>query len=309
MAHTWTVPGDAEGRRLDRWLAEQLPELSRSRIQALIHEGYVQLDGQAIKPSTKLASGGKLSMAIPPDPVETIEPESMDLEIIHEDDHIVVVNKPAGLVVHPAVGHTRGTLVHGLLHGRALATGSDPSRPGIAHRLDKDTSGVLVVAKSEQAYGSLVDQFRTRTVGKTYLALVHGAFVETEGRIEAPIGRHPRHPQAQSIRDVGGKDALTDFDVLGTFEDRTLLAVYPKTGRTHQIRVHFMAIGHPVVGDVLYGRRDDAAGLMLHAWQLELDHPSTGGRMAFTAPPPPRFRSVVAAVEGISTPRPRSASE
>lgn len=309
MEHTWTVPDSAEGERLDRWLAEQLPDLSRSRIQTLIHEGYVQLDGQSMKPSTKLTRGVEISIGIPPDPFATIEPEPMELDVLHEDDQIVVVNKPPGLVVHPAVGHERGTLVNGLLHNRSLATGSDPSRPGVVHRLDRDTSGVLVVAKSERAYESLVDQFRARTVRKTYLALAHGVFEETEGRIEAPIGRHPQHPREQSIRHVGGKDALTDFGVLGTFDDRTLLAVYPETGRTHQIRVHLAAIEHPVVGDSVYGRRDDVEELMLHAWKLEIAHPTTEERQAFTAAPPRRFQSVVAAVEGIATPGPHSASE
>jgi len=238
-----------------------------------------------------------------------IEPEPMELDILHEDDDIVVVNKPSGLVVHPAPGHERGTLVNGLLSGRELATGSDPSRPGIVHRLDRETSGVLVVAKSKAAYEGLVDQFKARTVRKTYLALVHGVFEETEGRIEAPIGRDRHHPQQQTIRSVGGKAAATDFEVLQGVEDRTLLAVHPETGRTHQIRVHLKAIDHPVVGDSAYGVEDGFDELMLHAWILEIDHPRSGERMRFTAAPPPRFRTYAEAVVGTSAPVPPSGFE
>lgn len=297
MAHVWTVPADAEGQRLDRWLTAQLPELSRARIQALIHEGHVQLDGREAKPSTKLVAGAQARVELPADPLREVEPEPMDVEILYEDDDLVVVDKPSGLVVHPAPGHERGTLVNGLLHGRSLATGDDPSRPGIVHRLDKPTSGVLVVAKSDAAYERLVEQFKARTVRKTYLALVHGVFRESEGRIEAPIGRDRHHPQEQAIRAVGGKAALTDFEVLHVSEDRTLLAVRPGTGRTHQIRVHLKAIDHPVVGDAVYGRDDDSDELMLHAWILEIDHPRSGERVTFTAAPPPRFRTYVESAE------------
>lgn len=306
----WTVPPNAEGERLDRWLVAQLPELSRSRIQALIHENYIRLDDRATKPSARLTHGARVAIEIPPDPFATIEPEPMALDILHEDDDILVVNKPAGLVVHPAPGHEHGTLIHGLLQGRALAPGSDPSRPGVVHRLDKATSGALVVAKSERAYDRLVAQFKAQTVGKTYLALVHGVFAEAEGRIDAPIGRHRHHPQEQSIRSAGaGKAALTDFKILQAFDHRTLLAVYPRTGRTHQIRVHLAAIEHPVVGDPVYGRKDNSEGLMLHAWRLTIDHPTRDERMTFTAALPPRFQRYAEAVEGIATPTPRSASE
>ncbi len=303
MAHVWTVPPDADGERLDRWLADQLPELSRARIQSLIHDGAVQLGGRVAKPSAKLTTGTQVTIEIPPDRSASVEPEPMDLVILHEDDDIVVVDKPSGLVVHPAAGHKRGTLVNGLLYGRPLARGSHPSRPGIVHRLDKATSGVLVAAKSERAYASLVAQFKARTVGKTYLALVHGLFAEREGRIEAPIGRHPRHAQQQAVRSAGGKAAITDFRVLTAFEDRTLLTVFPKTGRTHQIRVHLAAIEHPVVGDPVYGRGDEAEALMLHAWRLTVDHPATGERVSFTAAPPPRLRSVAGAAAAADGPR------
>ena len=304
MAHVWTVPSEADGARLDRWLADQLPELSRSRVQTLIQQGHVKLDDRPAKPSVKLPGGARLTLELPPDPLREIDPEPMDLDVVHEDDHIVVVNKPSGWVVHPAPGHERGTLVNGLLHDRQLASSGDPSRPGVVHRLDKATSGVLVVAKTDRAYTSLLAQFKARTVRKTYLALVHGVLEETEGRIEAPIGRHRRHPQEQTVRSVGGKDALTDFEVLARFPDmdRTLLAVYPYTGRTHQIRVHLQAIEHPIVGDAVYGLEDDADALMLHAWGLELDHPDSGERMRFTAAPPPRFRTYVDGVAGRRSP-------
>ena len=313
MTHVWTVPPAADGERLDRWLAAQLPELSRARIQSLIRDGNVQLGGRVAKPSAKLTSGAQVTIEVPPEPSASIEPEPMDVDVLHEDADIVVVDKPSGWVVHPGAGHARGTLVNGLLHGRELARGSDPSRPGIVHRLDKATSGVLVAAKTERAYANLVEQFKARTVDKTYLALVHGVLSESEGRIEAPIGRHPKHPQQQAVRSVGGKAAITDFRVLTTFGDRTLLAVFPKTGRTHQIRVHLAAIGHPVVGDPVYGRGEEAETLMLHAWRLAVDHPATGERIRFTAAPPPRLRSVAAAVEAADGPttrgRPPSGSE
>lgn len=312
MPYVWTVPAEAEGERLDRWLVAQFPELSRARIQTLIREGFVQLDGRGAKPSTRLTSGAQVTIEIPPHPLATVDPEPMDLAILHEDDDIVVVNKPSGLVVHPAAGHERGTLVNGLLHERKLAPGSDPSRPGIVHRLDKATSGAIVVAKRERAYASLVEQFKARTVAKTYVALVHGVLAEVEGRIDAPIGRHPKHAREQVVRADGGKAALTDFRVLHAFEDRTLVAAFPRTGRTHQIRVHLAAIGHPVVGDAVYGQGGEEATLMLHAWQLALDHPATGERMAFTAALPPRFRSVaeaVAELELTAWARPPEASE
>ncbi|MFB6285481.1 MAG: RluA family pseudouridine synthase [Candidatus Bipolaricaulia bacterium] len=312
MPYVWTVPAEAEGERLDRWLVGQRPELSRARIQTLIRGGSVQLDGRGAKPSTRLTSGARVTFEIPPHPRAVVEPEPMDLAILHEDDDIVVVNKPSGLVVHPAAGHERGTLVNGLLHERALASGHDPSRPGIVHRLDKATSGAIVVAKRERAHASLVEQFKARSVGKTYVALVHGVLADSEGRIDAPIGRHPKHAREQAVRADGGKAALTDFRALRTFGDRTLVAAFPRTGRTHQIRVHLAAIGHPVVGDPLYGRSVNGETLMLHAWRLALDHPATGERMAFTAALPPRFRSVVEAVEELELTawaRPPEASE
>ncbi len=312
MSYAWTVPAEAEGKRLDRWLVVQMPELSRARIQTLIRGGFVQLDGGGAKPSTRLTSGARVTIEVPPDPLAAVAPEPMDLAILHEDDDIVVVNKPSGLVVHPAAGHERGTLVNGLLHERTLAPGNDPSRPGIVHRLDKATSGAIVVAKSERASASLVEQFKARSVAKTYVALVHGVLADADGRIDAPIGRHPKHAREQAVRADGGKAALTDFRVLRAWEDRTLLAAFPRTGRTHQIRVHMAAIGHPVVGDTLYGQGADAESLMLHAWKLALDHPATGERMAFTAALPPRFRSVaegLAELELTAWARPPEASE
>lgn len=304
---TWEVPAEAAGQRLDRWLSERLPELSRARVQKLIREGRVRLDGRAVtKPSTPLGPGMRLDVELPSPEGSPLEPEEIPLEILYEDEDLVAVNKPSGMVVYPAAGHAHGTLVQGLLHGgRVLAAAAGAERPGVVHRLDKDTSGVIVLAKSDLAYYGLIKQFKERTVDKVYLALVHGLLEEDEGVIEAPLGRDPHHPLLVGVRAErrGGRPALTAFRVLGRFppspkdaeeQGLTLLEVRPHTGRTHQIRVHLKAIGHPLVGDPVYGRKRSSSQtpkrrLMLHAWQIELTHPRTEGRLRITAPLPPEF--------------------
>ncbi len=282
-----TVSEGATGLRLDLWLATQLETLSRTRIQRLIASGLITLNGQAAKPSTLLQGGEQVQVALPQEAtLPQLIAEAMSLDIIYEDDHLVVTNKPAGLVVYPGAGHDQSTLIHGLLWGRTLASVGAPVRPGIVHRLDKETSGVIVVAKTDLAYYRLIEQFKRREVSKRYLALVHGVFVEDEGRIEAPIGRDPQQRQRMAVLTSRGKPAITDFKVLKRLSEETLLDVHPLTGRTHQIRVHLSAIGHPIVGDRLYGAsRDSSKRLMLHAWQIELWHPHTGQRMRWTAPP------------------------
>lgn len=293
MTRSFIVPPEGEDQRLDRWLCARLPDLSRSRIQKLIHGGHVLVDGRRGKPSTPLTPGTRVEVSIPSVEAPQLEPEEMDLSILYEDDDIVVVDKPSGLVVYPAAGNRTGTLIQGLLHTRKLASVGAPERPGVVHRLDKETSGALVVAKSDAAYYHLIRQFKEREVQKTYLALVHGRVEEDEGRIEASIGRDVRHRQRMAVRERGGRPALTEFSVLQRFTDATLLSVSPHTGRTHQIRVHLTAIGHPIVGDPLYGRVNrlkNSERLMLHAWKLSITQPRSGQRLEFTAPPPPEFQ-------------------
>ncbi len=292
----YLVPPEDEGQRLDRWLAAQLSEFSRARIQKLIREGRVRIGGRIVtKPSALVTTGTRIEIELPPPGDPPLEPEEMPLEILYEDEDLVVVNKPSGMVVYPAAGHAHGTLVQGLLTGRALASGGAPERPGVVHRLDRGTSGVIVLAKGDLAYYELVRQFKARTVEKLYLALAHGLLREEMGEIKAPLGRDPRHRKRIGVRAYGGRPAHTTFRVLRRFEDQstTLLEVRPHTGRTHQIRVHLAAIGHPIVGDPLYSprvKRDtQAPRLMLHAWELAFTHPRTGERIELTAPLPREF--------------------
>jgi 23S rRNA pseudouridine1911/1915/1917 synthase len=287
MSKVLVVPSEDEGQRLDVWLSERLG-ISRSRAKQLIREGHVRINGRGAKPSTPLTPGTRVEVELPRQGAQ-LEPEEMDLAIIYEDDELVVVNKPSGVVVYPAAGHAHGTLLQGLLKGRKLAEAGAPHRPGVVHRLDKGTSGVMVFAKSDEAYHGLVRQFKARKVHKEYLALVHGLISEDEGLIEAPIGRDIHRRQRMGIRAHGGKQAATEFRVLKRSEEFTLIRVRPKTGRTHQIRVHLRAIGHPIVGDERYGPKSGAKRLMLHAWKLGIHHPKSGRRLEFTAPPPEEF--------------------
>lgn len=314
VTKTVFVPPETAGERLDRWLSAQLPELSRSRAQKLIREGHVQIDGQTVtKPHMPLRAGSHIELEIPsPDEGSELVPEPMDLEILYEDEDLVVVNKPSGVVVYPAAGHTRGTLVQGLLYGRKLSSVGAPRRPGVVHRLDKETSGAIVLAKTDFTHYELIHQFKARRVKKIYLALVHGLVAEDIGQIEAAIGRDPRHREWMAVRTHSGKAALTEFRVLARFpdEERTLLWVRPYTGRTHQIRVHLSAIGHPIVGDPVYGPRPRpkrAKRLMLHAWVLGFTHPRTGEWIEVTAPPPPEFQPYLKAASATEPLRSESA--
>jgi 23S rRNA pseudouridine1911/1915/1917 synthase len=293
------------GERLDLWVLEQLgdPTLTRSRLQALIKAGAVKLNGQRARAGLRLHPHDVIELELPDRAPETVTPEPFTLPVLYEDEHIIAIDKPSGMVVHPAAGHAHGTVVNQLLSHCPLASFGAPKRPGIVHRLDEGTSGVLLVAKSDAAYLRLVEQFKRREIEKLYLALVWGRVLEDEGRIEGPIGRDPARRQQMKILPTG-KPAITEFRVLKRFPHKTLLVVRPVTGRTHQIRVHLSAIGHPVVGDDLYARfrtsldpHEPAAGegerrsLMLHAWQLKLAHPITGERLELSAPPPPEFET------------------
>jgi 23S rRNA pseudouridine1911/1915/1917 synthase len=298
---TRRVPGTLAGLRLDKALARMFPEHSRSRLQRWLREGHVQLDSHAASPKQKIWGGERIELRPQAEPTQTaFRAEPIALEIVHEDDELLVINKPAGLVVHPGSGNWQGTLLNALLHH--LPQLAAIPRAGIVHRLDKDTSGLLVVAKSLRAQTELVRQLQARTVKREYLAVVHGV-VRLGGEIAAPVGRDPRSRTRMAV--VGsGKPSLTRYKVAERFENATLLECSLATGRTHQIRVHMQALGHPLVGDPVYGlkRRGEskAGGLRrqaLHAVRLEFSHPESGARRRFTAPPPEDFRALLESLE------------
>ncbi len=298
------VDAGEAGERLDLWLARRRPEHSRARWQQLIRAGGVRVNGRPSKPHRRLAAGERVSWTEPEPMRETpLIAEDIPLHILFEDEEMVVLDKPPGLVVHPAPGHESGTLVNALLHHCAdLAGIGGERRPGIVHRLDRDTSGVMVAAKTERAMTALQRQFRARRVRKEYRALVWGCPEPPVGRIETLIGRSPAHRKKMSARVATGRPAVTHYEVLETYETVSLLALRIETGRTHQIRVHLAHIGHPVVGDPIYGRgRRGALPLpagrqMLHAASLAFDHPRTGERLEFVAPMPSDMHALITAL-------------
>lgn len=281
---------EAANKRLDKVVRDRVSGLSRTRGQKLIESGQVTVDGRPRKPAYRVAVGDQITVRLPPpSPKRSLQPEPIPLEVIHEDDHLLVVSKPAGMVVHPAPGHPSGTLVNALLaHCPSIADVGAPDRPGVVHRLDKETSGLLAVAKTEPTLEALQEQFRNREVEKAYLALVQGRVQPSEGIIEVPIGRHHRHRQRMAAR-RDGKYARTRYHAKAFFREHTLLDVHPYTGRTHQIRVHLSWLGYPVVGDSVYGHRDQPLlkeRHFLHAHHLSFLHPVSGKRLAFEAPLP-----------------------
>lgn len=310
------VPAEAEGRRLDVVAQELLgSDFSRSQVQRLLREGHITLDGDPARAAAKVRAGQNINLDLPPPEPSELVPQAMDLEVLFEDEHLIVVNKPPGLVVHPAPGHSQGTLVHGLLHhcqGELAGVGGK-LRPGIVHRLDKDTSGALVAAKSDAAHRGLVASFAAGQMDKVYLALVWGA-PPAKGKVEAGIGRHPVDRKRMSSKGRHTKPAQSNWQVVRRFEaGLSLLRVTIKTGRTHQIRVHLSEAGFPVVLDATYGGRRQrrsapepvAAALkqadrqMLHALELGLDHPITDQRLDLVAPLPWDYRAVLRALEKV----------
>ena len=295
------VPADAAPTRVDRFVADRTG-MSRSHVQKLITDGRLTIGGRALKANTLVEAGTELTLDVP-EPVDAAplpQPE-IDVRVVHEDDDLLIVDKPAGLVVHPSPGHADGTLVNALLgRGGAGAYGgiAGVRRPGIVHRLDRDTSGLLMVAKTDLAQASLMAQLKARRIKKTYLALVHGSVAAAVGRIEAPIGRDPKHRIRMAVVS-DGRAATTGYRVRERFTGWTLLELDLVTGRTHQIRVHLDAIGHPVAGDPLYGTGTSRRGpagldrLFLHAWRLELTSPSSGTLIRSEAPLPVELEAVL----------------
>jgi 23S rRNA pseudouridine1911/1915/1917 synthase len=285
------------GARLDKYVSLKCQELSRTRAQKLIEDGNITVNGQTAKPSFKLQMGDMVDITIPPPLPSLLSPEAIPLKIIYEDKDLLVVDKPAGLTVHPAPGHYSHTLVNALLaHIPDLASG-EPTRPGIVHRLDKDTSGLIIVAKNETAHMKLADQFKNRTVTKVYRALVQGRLTPEEGIIEANIGRDPRDRKRMAVVTLG-RQARTEYKVLQYLANYTFMEVKPRTGRTHQIRVHLASIGFPVVGDATYGAKSAyLSRQFLHAYKLGFKLPSNNEYRQFESPLPP---DLVQALEDIA---------
>jgi 23S rRNA pseudouridine1911/1915/1917 synthase len=280
-------------KRLDHFMAEHVPRLSRSRLQALIKDGHILVNGAAARASDKLRTGDTVTFDEPPVIASTTEAEDIALAVLYEDDDLIVINKPAGLVVHPAVGHSNGTLVNALLfHCDELSGIGGVERPGIVHRLDKETSGCLVAAKNDLAHQALVQQFAGREVTKIYLAIASGRFAKKSGLVDAPIGRHRVHRQKMAVvREGEGREARTGWRVLADLPAGTLVECTLHTGRTHQIRVHLKHLGHPLLGDSVYGKPAGFARQMLHAWKLGFTHPRSGKRIDCIAPIPEDFRA------------------
>ena len=294
--HIYYVDAAHEDVRLDTFLTAHLRAHSRSHIKALIETGHITVDGGTAKPALHLRRGQRVEVVVPPPPPATVAPEDIPLPVVFEDEHLLVINKPPALTVHPGAGRPSGTLVNAVLaRVPGLAGVGSRQRPGIVHRLDKDTSGLLVVAKTPVAYASLSSQVARRTVNRTYLALVHGVLPHDERTITAPIGRHPRHRTRMAVVSRG-REAITRYRVLERLARYTLVEAHLVTGRTHQIRVHFAHIGHPVAGDPVYAGRPDELGIgrqALHAHRLQFLHPASGKEMAFEAPPPADFTAAV----------------
>ena len=308
--HIFSVDDEQHGTRLDLFLAGQTPDLSRARAQALIHSGAATVDGKAAKASHKVREGESIKLIVEPREPPSYEAEDIPLDIVFEDKYIIIVNKAAGMVTHPATTVTSGTLVNALLaHTRSLSSAGGAERPGIVHRLDKKTSGLLVVAKTEIAHRRLSEAISRRDVKRRYRALAYGEISETDGTSDAPIGRSPSDRKKMAVGGLGSRDALTRFTVKERLSGVSHLSVTLSTGRTHQIRVHLAYIGHPIIGDPVYGVRlkrfhekmpgstlDNISGLegfMLHSEILELEHPVTGEPMRFEMSPPEEFQGLL----------------
>lgn len=289
--------------RIDKELAHHLTDISRSQLQKWIEDGNVTVNGEKVKPKYKLVVGDRV--VVQPEKPQKIdlEPENIPLDIVYEDDDVIVVNKPQGMVVHPAPGHPNHTLVNALLYHSPLSTINGEFRPGIVHRIDKDTSGLLMIAKNDLAHRSLAAQLKAKTNEREYVALVHGVIKEERGTIDAPLGRSKKDRKKQAVVE-DGRHAVTHFKVLERFQHYTLVSCRLETGRTHQIRVHMKYIGHPLAGDPLYGPRKTLPGngQYLHARLLGFKHPRTGKQMTFTSPLPEYFQKMIDHLEKTDRP-------
>jgi 23S rRNA pseudouridine1911/1915/1917 synthase len=285
----FVVRKSEEGIRLDKLISIWFPDISRSKWQDLIKSGNITVDSSKIKPSYRVSTGEKIEIEIPEEfGLNRLVPQDIPLDVVYEDSCLIGINKPSSLVVHPGPGHEKGTLANGLIYRyESLPDLPDPERPGIVHRLDKDTSGIIVVARTEEIYLKLKDQFKNREVEKEYLAIVDGHFEEKEGLIDAPVGRSEKDKTKMKVK-LGGKESRTEFSVVEEFEKSTLLKIKPVTGRTHQIRVHMDYIDHRILGDSYYGG-PPAERLMLHARRLTIRHPAEGTKLTLEAPVPDEF--------------------
>ena len=303
-----TIERSLPGERLDAWLRVKVPGLSRGAIQRLIEQGNIRVNGHVVKPTHTPRAGERVEVEVPEPTTPVAGPEEIPLEILYEDEALLVLNKPPGLVVHPASGHETGTLVNALLHhcqGQLSGIGG-VARPGIVHRLDKDTSGCMVVAKNDDTHLALSAQFASRKVEKIYHAIVCGEMARDHGEIRAAIARHSSHRKCMAVDEEFGREAHTGYRVVERLRDATLAQALLHTGRTHQIRVHFKFLGYPLVGDATYGHRQNlrleeltgyrAPRQMLHAYHLAFIHPRTAKRLVFEAPRPEDFEDALAAL-------------
>ena len=296
------TPGE-EILRIDRFLGSRLEQVSRSYLQRLVKDGAVLVNGKPVKSSYKVENGDRIRLEIPDAVEPEIEAEPMELDILYEDSDIILINKPKGMVVHPAAGHYSGTLVNGLMaHCKNELSGiNGVMRPGIVHRIDMDTTGVLIVCKNDKAHNAIAEQLKVHSITRKYYAIVHGVLKADTGTVNAPIGRHPVDRKKMSINEKNGKEAVTHYRVLRRFRRFTFVECQLETGRTHQIRVHMASIGHPLLGDQVYGPAkvpfSGLQGQTLHAGVLGIIHPSTGEYMEFTAPLPSYFEAVLKKLE------------
>lgn len=296
--NTFEFTVDEQGKRLDKWLTDQSEDWSRSLTQSWIQDGHVTVNDETSKANYKLKLGDVVRVMVPEVQELEITAEDLDLDIVYEDQDVIVVNKPAGMVVHPAPGHPSGTLVNGLMHHCEDLSGiNGVARPGIVHRIDKDTSGLLMVAKHDKAHESLVDQLKNKTTIRQYEAMVVGTIPHEKGTVDAPIGRDPQDRQKMTVTEENARDAVTHFQVIERMNGYTHVLCELETGRTHQIRVHMKYIGYPIVGDPKYGPRKkhdfSIEGQALHARTLGFVHPVTGEQMTFEAEVPERFKETL----------------
>ena len=303
MTTVLTASNEDAGMRLDAFLAARLPELSRSRAASLVQEGRVTVNGRPVSKSCRLSGGETLSVSLPEQPVDTaLTAQDIPLDVVYEDDDVIVVNKPVGMVVHPAPGHPDGTLVNALLYhcGSSLSGINGVLRPGIVHRIDRDTSGLIIAAKNDRAHLALAAQLQDHTLARVYEAVAVGNLKEDSGTVDAPIGRHPVDRKKMAVDRKNGRPAVTHWSVLARYPGYTRIECRLETGRTHQIRVHMASIGHPLLGDVVYGNKKPFPGLAgqcLHAKRLRFLHPSTGEPVEVECPLPQWFTDVLKKID------------